>query len=244
MLKVTNRYSAFLVHLLISLGILAVLLAIIFFVWFPYDFIHAGGLHGLKILTGVDLVLGPLLTLIVFNRAKKSLKLDLSVVAIIQIVCMAIGLFLIYQQRPLVQLLADDSINIISAYDFKQYDTDTSVVKTMSNSYPKYIALDMKTLEKGQVFMDKFVGDIMSGRPYNQRTEKYIAMSDYSEEQYETRLSYIESILTEQQKKQIKELKQHNNCVWVPATSSHLEGFACINKSDGAVKLHKVSDPF
>ncbi len=229
-MKIKNRYTAFLAHLLISLGILACLLFIIFFFWFPRDFIYAGGMHGLKILTGVDLVLGPLLTLVVFNPKKKSLRFDLSAIAVFQMTCMAIGLWLIYEQRPLVQLFGLQGIHIVSAYDFKEYDVKQDGVKALPGAYPKYAVLDVKkVLSAGE-------------KPYYLRTEDFLTATDLSEEKYQLRLGYIKSQLLEKQKKQIESLVVHDDCTWVPVSSSHLIGYACINRENGAIKLKKVED--
>ena len=78
--SLAGRIKAFLIHLGISLVILFVLLYLLVFVWYPPPLFAAdGGMQGLKIILGVDLVLGPLLTLMVYNPAKgwKRLKFDL-----------------------------------------------------------------------------------------------------------------------------------------------------------------------
>jgi hypothetical protein len=110
-MKLNSRLGAFALHLLISALILITLLIVIFFVWYPNGLISAGGLTGLKILIGVDLILGPVLTLIVFSPGKKGLKFDLALIAIIQISCLIYGLWTIYSQRPLVQVLIDDGVH-------------------------------------------------------------------------------------------------------------------------------------
>ena len=59
-----SRFSAFSIHFGISLLIFAALSAVILLVWYPgYFFELDGGWEGLRIIIGVDLVLGPLLTL-------------------------------------------------------------------------------------------------------------------------------------------------------------------------------------
>ena len=55
----------------------------------PKDYIKAGGLAGLKIVFLIDLVLGPLLTFVVFNKNKKRLWLDLSIIGFIQLAGLA-----------------------------------------------------------------------------------------------------------------------------------------------------------
>ena len=71
-----NRWQAFSIHLCISSVIFVTLLFIIVAFWYPGVFIYLGGWLGIKIVAAVDMVLGPLLTLIIFNPAKKKLKID------------------------------------------------------------------------------------------------------------------------------------------------------------------------
>jgi hypothetical protein len=54
----------------------------------------AGGWEGLRIVIAVDLVLGPLLTLVVYKAGKSSLTFDLSCIAIFQIACLGGGVWL------------------------------------------------------------------------------------------------------------------------------------------------------
>jgi len=55
-----NRWQAFLIHLGISTVIFLILLYFIVFHWYPHPFFaKGGGWQGVRLITGVDLVLGP-----------------------------------------------------------------------------------------------------------------------------------------------------------------------------------------
>ena len=87
--KAFSRWAAAGLHLLISVLIALIVVAAMFFLWYPTPYFQAMGGGGLLMLvTGVDVVLGPLITLIIFNTKKKSLKFDLTCVAIVQMVAM------------------------------------------------------------------------------------------------------------------------------------------------------------
>lgn len=96
-----SRYLAAFYHLLISLVIFAGLAYLVLFVWYP-DFFYTidGGWEGMRIIIFVDLVLGPCLTLVVYKAGKKGLKFDLTCIGILQAVCLAAGLFVVYSERP------------------------------------------------------------------------------------------------------------------------------------------------
>ncbi|UXD86685.1 hypothetical protein [Thalassolituus hydrocarboniclasticus] len=96
-----NRYQAFAVHLAVSFVIFLVLLLLVFYVWYPGIFFESEkGWKAIALIAGVDLVLGPLCTLIVFNPAKKSLKMDLAIIALLQAGALIAGSYLIHERRP------------------------------------------------------------------------------------------------------------------------------------------------
>ena len=84
-----SRYTASATHFALSVLIGAILLALFWFVWYPAPMLLAIGGHEIFLLIlGIDVVLGPLLTLIVFRSGKKSLKFDLAVIALMQVAAM------------------------------------------------------------------------------------------------------------------------------------------------------------
>jgi hypothetical protein len=100
MLKIP-RIRAFLFHLAISLIIFLVPLYLIVFQWYPLPFFYTdGGWNGIRIIVGVHLILGPLLTLIVFKPGKPGLKFDLIVIGLIQAAALSWGVWVSYTERP------------------------------------------------------------------------------------------------------------------------------------------------
>ena len=122
-----TRWGAFFSHLVLSLGILVALSAFIAFVMFPGAlFTSAGGIEGFKIIAGVDMVLGPLLTLVIYNRAKpiKELLRDLAIIGAIQIAALSAGMYLVHNSRPAAVTYAFDQFYTTKINEF---DADDSV---------------------------------------------------------------------------------------------------------------------
>ena len=95
-----SRWHAFLIHLGISLSIFGVLAYLVAKVWYPGFFFQTdGGWQGLRLLLGVDLVLGPLLTLVVFRAGKPGLRFDLTVIGILQSACLVAGVWIVHGER-------------------------------------------------------------------------------------------------------------------------------------------------
>ena len=113
-----SKLRAFLIHFAISATVVAIVFAIIFFVWYPAPYFEIVGAWAvLKVLIAVDLVLGPLLTLIVYKPNKPSLKFDLSVIALIQISALVYGTSVIYQERPYFTVFTVDRFTVLAKKD-------------------------------------------------------------------------------------------------------------------------------
>lgn len=235
-MAIDNRYKAFALHLCLSLLILGLLLGIIFFYWYPYDFIKTGGSEGLKILAGVDLVLGPLLTLIIFNPAKKKhlLKLDLSLIAMAQASCMALGLWLIYNERPLVQVLADDGVHVLARSNYEVYHKNINTLD-LPGSNPKFAVLDFPT-DAGQLRILKFINSV-KGSPYELDTSRYRAPGDIDPGELEQIMSFVQANISQKDRAIIATLPREEDCLWLPVKSVHFHGYGCTSTELGIVKL-------
>lgn len=115
-----TRFKAAGIHLALSALIVAIVLFLMLFVWYPSGFFKLlGGSDLVYIIAGVDVCLGPLLTLAVFNPAKKSLKFDLAVIGILQVGALIYGAQVMFQSRPVFNVLEENVFKVTLASDFK-----------------------------------------------------------------------------------------------------------------------------
>lgn len=231
-----NRYQAFAIHLAISSIIVATVLSLILFIWFPYEFIKVGGLQGLKILIGVDIVLGPLLTLIVYKPGKKHLALDLTIIAIIQLSCLGAGLYQIYQERPVLQLLDDNGLHIIPQGDFREHGINFEGLK-LPGDIPKFAIMDLP-MDRQKASSVKFTFEFDQLLPYPLATQHYKPVSQLSTNEYNKRINFLYEHMANKDKEKIDLLEKYlETCTWVPAYSSHFQGYACVDRHEGAIKF-------
>jgi hypothetical protein len=77
---------------------------LVFAVWYPYPYREiSGGRELFLMVVTVDVILGPLLTLAVFNMSKnpiKTLRLDLTVIGLFQLAALVYGLWTVFVVRP------------------------------------------------------------------------------------------------------------------------------------------------
>lgn len=97
------------IHLGLSAVVFAGTVALMMLVWYPPPYFWIdGGWQFVRLAAAVDLVLGPLLTFIVFRPGKPSLRLDLTAIAFVQVLALTWGCTLMYQQRPVFLVFAYD----------------------------------------------------------------------------------------------------------------------------------------
>ncbi|MBI2780048.1 MAG: hypothetical protein HYX62_09765 [Gammaproteobacteria bacterium] len=92
------------IHMGISAAVFLVFLYLILVEWYPPPFFSTdGGWKGVQIMVLVDIVLGPMLTFIIFNprKSRKEIMLDLSIIAVFQLGALAWGGYTVYNQRPI-----------------------------------------------------------------------------------------------------------------------------------------------
>lgn len=120
-----TRWKAFSYHITISASIAAGVSALILMLWYTPPFFSAvGGQKILIILLLIDVTLGPLITLIIFNprKSRKELTFDLSIIAIIQALALVYGMSVIFQARPVYVVFIKDSFTLVTAVEIS--DTD------------------------------------------------------------------------------------------------------------------------
>lgn len=115
-----DRLRASAIHLAISLCIAALAALLVFGIWYPYPYREiSGGRELFLIVVAVDVILGPLITLAVFNRKKPwtELRVDLALVGLIQLSALAYGLWTVAIARPVHLVFEIDRFRVIHAID-------------------------------------------------------------------------------------------------------------------------------
>jgi len=111
-----NRFKASAIHLALSAAIGATVVALMLALWYPQHYFAAmGGATLIILLIGVDVVLGPLITLIVFDPKKKSLRFDLAVIALLQLAALVYGCSVMFEARPVYSVFVADRFEVIPA---------------------------------------------------------------------------------------------------------------------------------
>jgi len=114
------RARAFGIHLLASAATLAGVLGILWAGWYRWPgWRLTGALHLAAIMVGVDVALGPLLTLIVADPGKprRELRRDIAMIVTMQLLALGYGTTTLWRGRPLYYAFSVDMIQLVQAAD-------------------------------------------------------------------------------------------------------------------------------
>ncbi|NND65877.1 MAG: hypothetical protein HKM24_07920 [Gammaproteobacteria bacterium] len=114
------KLIAFSTHVLISLVIIGLALATIYFLWYPQPFLTiSGGFTLALVLLGVDFIIGPILTLILYKPKKPGLMIDITMIILLQLGAFCFGMYSIYAQRPHFATFAVDRFDVFIKEDLE-----------------------------------------------------------------------------------------------------------------------------
>lgn len=137
------RVNAFLIHLAASALIACVAMALVFLVWYPAPLATAIGVTPIFLLMlGIDVTLGPLLTLVVYKPGKKSLRMDLSIIVLLQVGALVYGLHTMAIARPAWIVFNADRFDVVQALEVeaKYADRATPQFKNAPWTGPRWAA--------------------------------------------------------------------------------------------------------
>lgn len=151
MLAIRNvsRYKAASVHLVISATIAAIALAVMLFGWYPPPLFTAmGGAELALLIVGIDVAIGPLITLIIFDPRKKELAFDLTIIAVIQMAALAYGMYAMHSGRPVFTVFDGQKLAVVSAAELDPNDLAQGrreEFRTLSLTGPRLVAVEPPT---------------------------------------------------------------------------------------------------
>lgn len=165
------RIKAFTLHLAISALIALAVIAIVFYLWYPAPLHTAVGVTQIfLILLAVDVALGPLLTLLVYKVGKKTLVMDLTVIAALQTAALCYGLFTVAEGRPAWLVFAADRFDLVRILDIDERKLDEAALQYRQPSLlgPQWVAAVSPTESgaKSDILLESvFAGVDIAQRP-------------------------------------------------------------------------------
>lgn len=162
------RLKAFGLHLLGSASLMAIVLGALYFGWYRWPgWYLAGALTIALMMTGIDVVLGPLLTLVIANPGKprRELARDISIIVVVQLIAAGYGITTLWHGRPLYYTYSERFLQMVQASDLdpRQIETGQKLNPTLAPywySLPRWIYVP---LPKDEATRNAIVGAAVHG---------------------------------------------------------------------------------
>ena len=171
----SKRIQIFLSHLAISSIIALIASSIIFFVWYSAPLATAVGvMHILLMMLAIDVVIGPLFTLLVYKEGKKTLKFDLMVIVLIQLSAFVYGFHSIEQGRPAWIVFNVDSFELVRKNEIVDQNIKQTKPQFQQPSWlkPQFVATEFS--KNTQQRNDDMFAEVFGGISLAQRPERYV----------------------------------------------------------------------
>jgi hypothetical protein len=237
--RVTSALRASGFHLLASIFISSLCALIIFFLWYPHPYyLMSGGVGLFLILMTVDVVCGPMLTMIVYNPKKTIFErcLDISLIAILQFSALCYGIFTMWTARPIFLVHEIDRFKVITRNDVNANE----LTNLPENLRPKIwkgpltvgIREPQNTEERSRVLFESLQG----GRDFGERPEFYIKYDGKTSKNAQNRAKKLESFIIKYNIKsqEIAELGDIEKLYYIPVIAR--QDWVAVIDEDGKIK--------
>jgi len=159
------------VHLLSCLVVAMAVAALVFLVWYPWPYrIVSGGEKLLFLVMGVDIVMGPLITLAIFDIRKptRELKRDLAIIVALQLAALGYGLHTVYLARPAVLALEAERFRLTIANDVVMDELPKAVegLRSLPLDGPRVVdTVEPTDAQRGDAIFKAMAGTDIGARP-------------------------------------------------------------------------------
>jgi hypothetical protein len=138
-----SRWRAFSTHLLLSVAVVGLVAAIALLLWFPPELIRLSRIDRLiGLIASVHIVVGPVITLIIFKPGKPGLRFDLRVIAFLQCGLLAYGIWVLVANRPIFMVWVGDRYELVTSRDLLDADLELAPAEYRLRSWsgPVHVA--------------------------------------------------------------------------------------------------------
>lgn len=174
-IKAAGRAAA--LHFVGSVAVSVLAAALVFGLWYPYPYRElAGGRELFLLIVAIDVVCGPLLTMVLYDPKKPRSELwrDLGMVVMIQLAALGYGLHVVWQARPIYLVQELDRFKVVLMPDLDAIEVAKlpPVLQPGWISGPTTVAIraPKNLAERERVMFESVQG----GRDYAERPEFYL----------------------------------------------------------------------
>lgn len=171
------------IHFFVSALIACSVAGVIFGIWYPWPYHEfSGGRNIFLLMTGVDIVCGPILTLLLYttSKPKKLLYMDLGLIFTIQIAALLYGASMAWSARPVYLVAEIDRFKVITRAEISTADIERLPKELRTGVWKRPMIVGIREPnsieERNKVLFESLQG----GRDYAERPEFYAAYAERS----------------------------------------------------------------
>lgn len=219
---------------------------LIFYIWFPAPYTNiSGGIDLWVILVGVELTLGPLMSLVIYSSTKslRSLVVDYSMVGLVQFCALFYGVSTLYSVRPVFMVFVVDRFELVSEMAFTEV-TWAEAKKWRSGGFGPTV-LGVREAQNAEERDELMFEAVSTGKDIHLRP-KYYKQIDPVQVSAKTKSvsELIEKLKGSKYDYLSSDLSQYKGYVWLPAAQSYNFWIAVLDPVDlSVVGLYPI-DPW
>ncbi len=241
-----EKLRAATLHLVLT-GIVASFSAgVVFLVWYPEPYTNiAGGIDLWTILICVELTLGPLMSLIIYDVRKsvRSLIVDYSFVGLVQACALFYGLSTLYVARPVFLVFVKDRFEFVMSIDLEGQDWEEAKYWRSGSVGPTLLGVRWakNDMEKNELLFET----VSSGRDIHLRPKYY---KKYSGAEIEAAAQPVDDLLNKLRGSEYaflqEDLSQYvgGEYVWLPAVNGYKYWVAIVRLGSSEVEKFYAVD--
>jgi len=229
--------ATMLIILAISFVIAFFVIGIVFFVWYPYPLAKAAGVTQLFLMMlTIDVIIGPLLGLIVYKQGKKTLKMDLGVIILLQIAALCYGIYSIEQGRPVWLVYNVDRVQLIRKNEILEASLQKAMPQYQQTSWlkPQYVGVELA--KDIQTRNDDTFAEAFGGISIAQKPERYVPL-DKVKNQIQKRALPLKELEQYNPKTDVEKTlaKYPKADAWLPLKANAVDMVILMNKEKAKV---------
>lgn len=233
----SKRLKFFLSHLAISAFIALVVVGIVFLFWYPAPLAKAVGVtHIFLMLIAIDVIIGPVLGLLVYKEGKKTLKMDLTIIILLQLSALGYGIYSIEQGRPAWIAYVVDRFELVRKNEIIQDNLSKAQSQYQQAFWfkPEYVLAQRgKTADERS---NDLFAEALGGISIAQRPERYTNL-DQAKTEIQKRAQDLTELDKYNDQKLVKEIlaKYPQANAFVPLKASTMDMVVLLDKNQGTV---------
>ena len=236
-MKLPKRLKFFLSHLAISAIIAFLAIIIVFCVWYPFPLAKAIGVtYIFLMLLAIDIIVGPVLGFIVYKEGKKSLKMDLGVIIIIQLAALFYGIYSIFEGRPAWLVYNVDRFELVRNNEIVENNIADAMPQFQHPSWgkPQYVAVEFA--KDNETRNDDTFAEALGGISIAQRPERYVELTQ-AKNQIQQRALQLKELEQYNSKTEVKKTlaKYPKADAWLPLKANAVDMVVLVNKESASI---------